>query len=53
MVDVEQVEMGSERVLCGMELAGLGVNQEEYENTRLVLEARCRILQETATRSGS
>ena len=42
--------MGAERVLAGMELAGLGINQQEYEDTRLVLEARCRILEETAHR---
>ena len=42
--------MGCEVVLVGMELAGLGINQQEYEDTRLVLEARCRILEETAFR---
>jgi hypothetical protein len=33
-----------------MELAGLGINQQEYEDTRLILEARSRILEENAFR---
>ncbi len=33
-----------------MELAGLGINQQEYEDTRLILEARCLILEENAFR---
>jgi hypothetical protein len=31
-----------------MELAGPGINQQEYEDTRLILEARSRILEENA-----
>ncbi len=33
-----------------MELAILGINQQEYEDTRLILEARSRILEENAFR---
>ncbi len=36
--------------LVGKELAGLGINQQEYEDTRLILEARSRILEENASR---
>jgi hypothetical protein len=37
-------------VLAGRELAGLGINQQEYPNTRLTLEARSHILEENAFR---
>jgi hypothetical protein len=37
-------------VLAGRELAGLGTNQQEYEDMRLILEARSRILEENAFR---
>jgi hypothetical protein len=37
-------------VLVGIELAGPGINQQEYEITRLILEARSRILEENAFR---
>ncbi len=33
-----------------MELAGLGIKQEEYGDTRLILEARSCILEENAFR---
>ncbi len=36
--------------LVGKELAGLGINQQEYEDTRLILEARSSILEENAFR---
>jgi hypothetical protein len=37
-------------VLVGRELAGQGIKQQEYENTRLILVARSSILQENAFR---
>jgi hypothetical protein len=32
-------------VLVGRELAGLGINQQEYKDTRLILETRFHILE--------
>jgi hypothetical protein len=37
-------------VLADRELVGLGINQQEYEDTRLILEARSRILEKNAFR---
>jgi len=43
-----EVECGVEGVLASMELCGMGINEKEYEDTRLVLEARLRLMEEAA-----
>ena len=45
-----EVEMGSEVVLVKMELTGMGLNEAEYEDTRLLLQARVRIIEDQAFR---
>jgi hypothetical protein len=36
--------------MADREPVGLGINKQEYEDTRLILEARSRILEENAFR---
>merc|ERR550519_353478 len=43
-----RVECGCEKVLLEMELAGMGLNEREYEDTRCLLDARLRILEDRA-----
>ena len=45
-----QVEMGSEIVLGWMELTGMGVNEAEFEDCRLLLQARLKIIEEKSFR---
>ena len=42
----EEVEMKCDTVLLKMELTGMGLNEREYEDTRLLLEARLRIVED-------
>ena len=44
----QQVEMNCQRILVKMELAGMGINEREYEDTRLLLDARLRIIEDSA-----
>eukprot|EP00090_Calanus_glacialis_P026477 TRINITY_DN41690_c0_g1_i1.p1 TRINITY_DN41690_c0_g1~~TRINITY_DN41690_c0_g1_i1.p1 ORF type:complete len:1191 (+),score=470.34 TRINITY_DN41690_c0_g1_i1:391-3573(+) len=46
----KEVEMKCDMVLLKMELTGMGLNEREYEDTRLLLEARLRIVEEAAYR---
>ena len=45
-----KVEMGSEIVLGWMELTGMGVNEAEFEDCRLLLQARLKIIEEKSYR---
>ena len=45
-----QVEMRCQEVLLKMELSGMGLNEKEYEDTKLLLDARLRIIEESAYR---
>jgi len=45
-----EVEMGVEAVLLGVELTGMGVHTEEFRDTRLMLEQRCKIIEEESYR---
>ena len=45
-----EVEMKCDTVLMKMELTGMGLNEREYEDTRLLLETRLRIVEESAYR---
>jgi hypothetical protein len=47
----QQVEMGSEAVLAQMELTGMGLHEAEFEDTRLLLQARLRVIEDRAFRS--
>ena len=44
------VEVQCNKVLLKMELTGMGLNEREYDDTRLLLEARLRIVEESAYR---
>ena len=44
------VEMRCQQILLLMELAGMGLNEREYEDTKLLLEARLRIIEEVSYR---
>lgn len=46
----QEVKMKCDMVLLKMELTGMGLNESEYEDTRLLLEARLRIVEESAYR---
>merc|ERR1719186_1456669 len=46
----KEVEMKCNVVLLKMELTGMGLNEREYEDTMLLLEARLRIVEEAAYR---
>ena len=43
-----RVEMGSEVILGWMELTGMGVNEAEFEDCRLLLQARLKIIEDKA-----
>ena len=45
-----EVEMEVQRVILDMELSGMGLNEKEYEDTKLLLEARLRIIEEVSYR---
>ena len=45
-----QVEMGSEIVLGWMELTGMGINEAEFEDCKLLLQARLKIIEEKSFR---
>merc|ERR1719282_360822 len=44
------IEMKCQAVLLKMELSGMGLNEKEYEDTKLLLETRLRIIEEAAYR---
>ena len=44
------VEMECQHVILDMELSGMGLNEREYEDTKLLLEARLRIIEEVSYR---
>ena len=50
MCHYTQVEMPCQQVILGMELSGMGLNEREYEDTKLLLEARLRIIEEVSYR---
>ena len=43
-----QVEMKCQKILVKMELSGMGINEREYEDTRLLLDARMKIIEDSA-----
>ena len=45
-----EVEMECQHVILDMELSGMGLNEKEYEDTKLLLEARLRIIEEVSYR---
>ena len=43
--------MRIENILLGLELTGMGVQEQEFRDTRLLLEQRISIIEEEAIRS--
>ena len=46
-----EVEMGAEVVLAGMEHTGMGINEAEFEDVKLLLQARLRIVEDATYRA--